>query len=1431
MALEASTTSRHIVSWDTGLGDEAFVYCEMSLEPMDMELKVQKDEIKQHCVKYHNEACKQVAQLCDKVSALNQHSIEYKSFKAQITVLNQLLESDDIDDSVKKNALTSLAANFQIALLAEKPEIDFWRFITYLNFSKSNNTALIEEAESSLLEEAKVIFRATYTDQVDDSILDTAAHSLGYFTSSEQTAECQMPSQSKEQFQVILADTISPGAIIAKIALSLSEKVKTAQKTQNKTQANEDNNKLIKTLRDNAGLGKSPDFTTTSVGNSILLKPKELTKLYFVALAEIVFPQPSFIFDESVEVYRPNPVLSNDTETSQPDSKTYFCHSDLIFCYGNSSASDPWTCCVASQQLPTTHIELSRASNKHQLLYHRNLLLSTAGSTSFIKYLRQLDECEQLPLEIKNGIKAMIHIQYKDRDDAEYVADFPPKTDFEFMKLAQIIEVETLCHNFDKLTKEQKKSDNIVNELIKLLPSINTDLFENKKLSLIITKQLETLLEKVRLSDEQLFSILNEIPSHHQVLTSLLQKELFAACTTNLSQISSIEELTRVITTISRLPISEAQTQSVKEVCSSQLAVLLKSLPDEDIKEKYLSLTNNLDNEFCKKLHFDAVFTTHIGHQLQNASSIQDMDALLTAAESIFGSEFKSELTSVQQAYIEKLVVLPNGELAKLNMKRFEQLASSDNFKTLWNTAINDDNLGLLKVLSSTIKKEFYLTDCIDSGIKSALQNKSSKCFTFLLDLHKSELEQSHEKLNSLIFLAIASSDIDHLNQLSQLKSFTDASKLKKDGFTPFLQSINDEHNTVAKWFIDRYPVLIFDTTDSYQNCIHIACHKECIDTLKAVLAHEQYSEIIDDYDSDGFSPLLLASKHSKTEAVKCLLSAEKLDVESEHTISGQNALHFAVKAENKQLQEALISQSKSLIYHADKDENTPLGIALNQKDFDQLDHCIELQKDLDFTKPVCEDMPLGAVLCRDGIPIQGQWSTDAIEKANLDQLYGESESTILHLAACSGSHFETLAARASIEQLSARDHRGLAPIHISAIAGKVLVFKKLVSKGVNKQTLDLQGRNVFYYSIKSGQIEFTKIAARKGVKLKTKDQDETMLMRCSVEHNQADMLNHLLTESQYKHFFEQCLNNDSLNLVMVAAEHNASKVIKTLPITYIQKCFESTSQFTPFMLAAKMNHYETVAAMISNYPLLLLSTTEEGLTAAHIAVKNNSIETLQAMQLHKSLLSQTIDAKSSAFYSYTPLMYAASLNKKDICKLLLEQVEGAQPQVNNQGLNAAHIAVKHNSVDAIQAFPKAMLDKCISDKGTSWSGYTCLHIAAYIDSAEMTRQLIKLSASLSISAYSNGDLAYVPLIVGIIKGSNNAVFEILQHTEDLSILFSRNENDMSEKLLKLKQSGFNNKRAVSKYAFELLSPRISKFNFTAIRHSVWSKFNEFNPQ
>ncbi|WP_133405280.1 ankyrin repeat domain-containing protein [Parashewanella tropica] len=191
---------------------------------------------------------------------------------------------------------------------------------------------------------------------------------------------------------------------------------------------------------------------------------------------------------------------------------------------------------------------------------------------------------------------------------------------------------------------------------------------------------------------------------------------------------------------------------------------------------------------------------------------------------------------------------------------------------------------------------------------------------------------------------------------------------------------------------------------------------------------------------------------------------------------------------------------------------------------------------------------------------------------------------------------------------------------------------------------------------------------------------------------------------------------------------------IAALEVLLTQGVMIKSPDFTPLSLLKHAVTFDNAQGLqyLIETPLLrtafiqaVLSDGNE-LNLLHCAIEDDAYACVKYLA-SSEILSLNIGISKGEHTGLTPLMLAAKLNKGHAVKALCEVCPEAYLTANKQGYAAAHIAVIHSSIEALQALI-TVNDTCLKGMATAKGVHfhlTPLQLAAHLDRAEAVEAIL----------------------------------------------------------------------------------------------------------
>uniref|UniRef100_A0A336KKD9 CSON012202 protein n=1 Tax=Culicoides sonorensis TaxID=179676 RepID=A0A336KKD9_CULSO len=154
-----------------------------------------------------------------------------------------------------------------------------------------------------------------------------------------------------------------------------------------------------------------------------------------------------------------------------------------------------------------------------------------------------------------------------------------------------------------------------------------------------------------------------------------------------------------------------------------------------------------------------------------------------------------------------------------------------------------------------------------------------------------------------------------------------------------------------------------------------------------------------------------------------------------------------------------------------------------------------------------------------------------------------------------------------------------------------------------------------------------------------------------------------------------------------------------------------------PIHVAAQNNYSDVAKLFLTQHPNLVMATSKDGNTCAHIAAMQGSVRVVE--ELMKFDRTGVISTRNKLTDS-TPLQLAAEGGHADVVKALV-RAGASCTEENKQGMTAVHLAAQNGHGQVLEVMRSSNSLRISSKK----LGLTPLHIAAYYGQTDTVRELL----------------------------------------------------------------------------------------------------------
>jgi ankyrin repeat protein len=613
----------------------------------------------------------------------------------------------------------------------------------------------------------------------------------------------------------------------------------------------------------------------------------------------------------------------------------------------------------------------------------------------------------------------------------------------------------------------------------------------------------------------------------------------------------------------------------------------------------------------------------------------------------------------------EEIVEHKNKKLAS------HQLASkpkpfSSNSNIIWNKTTKHEKNEIF-----TNKK---LVDCLCEAVKL-----DEYLYTHINSLGVENINEQNSLGMSALHIAILYNKQSAIEELMQYK--IDLNVRTTEGKTPLHIAVATGNFYLVNYLFNKKVIAQLPINNG-QIALHIAIEEldsstACV-MLKELLKNENYN--INQIDSTGKTPLLVAVIKNKLEVIKLLISIDaKIDVRD---IFNFNEIDYAAKNQNWDILKYLLDKHNFNITKEFKrllcqpyEEKTNIYSAIASLDVkEKIDDETKISKTLLHIAAENDNIELANFYLKNSIGITYTHDTESgIESVSAVALQlATTGETALHIAAKKGNHsiveiiLNFLKEQKNTNYIDLKDNEGNSAILLAAKANNEKSINLLFEYKANLFITDKEYNSILNYALQNSN----KIVSKKLKKY---------LSSFSKNNIRNENILHFLAKGKDGKFsieFARELNATLFNELIIS------------PTIIIDNKKLYPNEY-PIFYAIKYHNYSFSTFLLSKHDKVTKILNYQGQTILHKAALNNNYDILETIlnkiELEfneKNELIEFIDKKDIA--SNTALYYAVYKGEVKIIDFLLSA--GAQVNIKNTGdKNIFHIACLNGNLEVIE--------------------------------------------------------------------------------------------------------------------------------------------------
>ncbi|XP_045495167.1 serine/threonine-protein phosphatase 6 regulatory ankyrin repeat subunit B [Colias croceus] len=357
---------------------------------------------------------------------------------------------------------------------------------------------------------------------------------------------------------------------------------------------------------------------------------------------------------------------------------------------------------------------------------------------------------------------------------------------------------------------------------------------------------------------------------------------------------------------------------------------------------------------------------------------------------------------------------------------------------------------------------------------------------------------------------------------------------------------------------------------------------------------------------------------------------------------------------------------------------------------------------------------------------------------------------------------------------LNKQNSIGWTPLLIACNRGHMELVNTLLSNHARVDVFDVEGRSALHLAAEHGYLQVCDALLTNKAFINSKARNGRTALHLAAMNGFAHLVKFLIRDHNAVIDVLTLKKQTPLHLAAASGQMEVCKLLLELGAN-----IDATDELgqKPIHAAAQNNYSEVVQLFLQQHPNLVMATTKDGNTCAHIAAIQGSVKVIE--ELMKFDRTGVISARNKLNDS-TPLQLAAEGGHADVVRVLVRAGASCTDE-NRAGLTAVHLAAEHGHTNVLDVMRSTNTLRISSKK----LGLTPLHIAAYYGQAETVRELlshvpgtVKSDAPTGVSLVPilGAESGLTPLHLAAYNGNENVV-RLLLNSAGVQVDAATNEN------------------------------------------------------
>jgi ankyrin repeat protein len=331
-----------------------------------------------------------------------------------------------------------------------------------------------------------------------------------------------------------------------------------------------------------------------------------------------------------------------------------------------------------------------------------------------------------------------------------------------------------------------------------------------------------------------------------------------------------------------------------------------------------------------------------------------------------------------------------------------------------------------------------------------------------------------------------------------------------------------------------------------------------------------------------------------------------------------------------------------------------------------------------------------------------------------------KTNETCFHYCAVAGNNevlTEMLAHMTATDIIKAMNRQsavGWTPLLIACNRGHMEFVTTLLSNHARVDVFDTEGRSALHLAAERGFLQVCDALLTNKAFINSKSRNGRTALHLAAMNGYSHLVKFLIRDHNAVIDILTLRKQTPLHLSAGNGQLDVCKLLLELGAS-----IDATDDLgqKPIHVAAQNNFSEVAKLFLEQHPQLVMATSKDGNTCAHIAAMQGSVKVIE--ELMKFDRTGVINVRNKLTDS-TPLQLAAEGGHAEVVKALV-RAGASTTDENKSGFTAVHLAAKNGHGPVLEVMRTSGSLRSSSKK----LGLTPLHVAAYYGQADTVRELL----------------------------------------------------------------------------------------------------------